>query len=64
MLAQKLNVPVVPLRIDGLFDLKQSGRKLARPGELKVLIGKPLRFSPDTPAEEITSQLEDITWSL
>ena len=46
MLAQKLNIPVVPLRIDGLFDLKQSGRKIARPGELKVLIGKPLRFSP------------------
>jgi long-chain acyl-CoA synthetase len=64
MLAQKLNVPVVPLRIDGLFDLKQSGRKIARSGELKVMIGKPLRFSPDTPAEEITNQLEHVTWSL
>ena len=64
MLAQKLNVPVVPLRIDGLFDLKQSGRKIARRGELKVMIGKPLRFAPDTPAEEITNQLEHVTWSL
>ena len=64
MLAQKLNVPVVPLRINGLFDLKQSGRKLARSGELKVMIGKPLRFAPETPAEEITTQLEDVTWSL
>jgi long-chain acyl-CoA synthetase len=64
MLAQKLGIAVVPLRIDGLFDLKQSSRKLARSGELKVLIGKPLRFSPDTPAEEITSQLEHVTWSL
>ena len=49
MLAQKLNVPVVPLRIDGLFNLKQSGRKIARRGELKVMIGKPLRFAPETP---------------
>jgi long-chain acyl-CoA synthetase len=64
MLAQKLNVPVVPLRIDGLFELKQSGRKLARSGELKVMIGKPLRFAPEIPAEEITNQLEHVTWSM
>ena len=64
MLAQKLNIPVVPLRIDGLFDMKQSGRKIARRGELKVMIGKPLRFDPETPAEEITRQLESVTWSL
>jgi long-chain acyl-CoA synthetase len=64
MLAQKLDVPVVPLRIDGLFALKQSGRKIARRGELKVMIGKPLRFPPETPAEEITNRLEDVTWSL
>ncbi|HWS95179.1 MAG TPA: 1-acyl-sn-glycerol-3-phosphate acyltransferase, partial [Candidatus Methylomirabilis sp.] len=64
MLAQKLGVPVVPLRIDGLFDMKLSGRKIARRGELKVMIGKPLRFEPETPAEEITHRLESVTWSL
>jgi long-chain acyl-CoA synthetase len=64
LLARRLDIPVVPLRIDGLFDLKLSGRKIARRGELKVMIGKPLRFSPETPAEEITSQLEHVTWSL
>jgi long-chain acyl-CoA synthetase len=64
MLAEKLDVPVVPLRIDGLFAMKSVGRKIARRGELKVLIGKPLRFSPEIPAEEITRQLEDITWTL
>ncbi len=64
MLAQRLDIPVVPLRIDGLFDLKLSGRKIAHRGELKVLIGKPLRFSPETPAEEITRQLEQITANL
>jgi long-chain acyl-CoA synthetase len=64
MLAQKLDIPVVPMRIDGLYGMKISGRKIARKGELKVLIGKPLRFSPDTPAEEITRQLEAVTWSL
>ena len=64
MLAQKLDVPVVPVRIDGLYGMKSSGRKIARKGELKVLIGKALRFPPDTPAEEITRQLESVTWNL
>ena len=64
LLAQRLDIPVVPLRIDGLFGMKLSGCKIARRGELKVLIGKPLRFSPETPAEEITNQLEHVTWSL
>jgi len=64
MLAQKLDIPVVPVRIDGLFGMKMSGRKIARPGELKVIIGKPLRFAPDTPPDEITRQLEHVTWAL
>jgi long-chain acyl-CoA synthetase len=64
MLAQKLDIQVVPLRIDGLFDLKSSGRKIARRGELKVMIGKPLGFDPETPAEKITLPLESVTWSL
>jgi long-chain acyl-CoA synthetase len=64
MLAQKLDIPVVTLRIDGLFRMKISGRKIARPGELSVVIGRPLRFTPDMPAEEITRQLENVTWGL
>jgi hypothetical protein len=52
------------LRIDGLFEMKTSGRKIAHWGELKVIIGKPLRFSPETPAQQITRQLESVTWSL
>ncbi len=36
LLAQRLGIPVVSLRIDGLFDMKLSGRKIARRGELKV----------------------------
>ena len=64
LLAQKLDIPVVPLRIDGLFEMKTSGRKIAHWGELKVIIGKPLRFSPETPAQQITRQLESVTWSL
>ncbi len=64
MLASRLDVPVVPMRIDGLYDMKLAGRKIARRGELRVVIGKPVSFPRDTPAEEITNQLEQITAEL
>jgi len=57
-------VPVLPLRIDGLVAMKETGRKIARLGELKVVIGKPMRFPPDTPPDEITNQVEHATWSM
>jgi len=44
--------------------MKIAGRKIAHRGELKVMIGKALRFAPGTPAEDITRQLESLTWSL
>jgi long-chain acyl-CoA synthetase len=61
MLAARLNVPVVPMRIHGLYGMKMAGRKIAHRGELGVTIGKPMRFSPDVPPEEITNQLEHVT---
>ncbi len=64
MLAARLDVPVVPMRIDGLYEMKMAGRKIARPGELTVVVGRPMRFSLEASAEEITSQLEQATWSM
>ncbi|MGB8885614.1 MAG: AMP-binding protein [Candidatus Korobacteraceae bacterium] len=64
MLAARLNIPVLPLRIDGLYEMKMAGHKIARPGDLKVVIGKPMRFPPETPPEEITNQLEHVTWTM
>ena len=64
MLAARLNIPVLPLRIDGLYEMKIAGRKIAHPGELTVVIGKPMNFAPDTPPEEITNQVEHVTWTM
>ena len=64
MLASRLNVPILPIRIDGLWDMKLKGHKIARPGQLTVVIGKPMRFPPDTPPDEITNQVEHVTWSM
>ncbi len=53
-----------PMRIDGLYEMKATGRKIAKPGELTVVIGKPMRFPPDTPPEEITNQVEHEMWTM
>jgi long-chain acyl-CoA synthetase len=58
MLAQRLNIPVVPMRIDGLFALKQSHRILTRPGAVQVTIGAPVSFSADMKPADITRELE------
>ncbi len=64
MLTSRLNVPVLPLRIDGLWDMKLKEQKIARPGQLRIVIGKPMSFPPDTPPDEITNQVEHMTWSM
>jgi long-chain acyl-CoA synthetase len=58
LLAKHLNIPVVPMRFAGLFDLRQRNRILTRPGHVQVTIGKPLRFSADQDPNEITKELE------
>jgi long-chain acyl-CoA synthetase len=58
LLAKQLNLPVVPMRLAGLFDLKHENRILTRPGHVKVTIGEPVRFSPDQDPSEIAKELE------
>jgi long-chain acyl-CoA synthetase len=58
LLAKQLNIPIVPVRLAGLFDLKQQNRILARPGHVQVTIGRPIRFSPDQGPSEIARELE------
>lgn len=58
LLATNLNVPVVPIRIDGLFELKKAGKKFARPGTVSVVIGGPMRFASGTDPLKIAQQLE------
>ena len=58
LLAKRLNLAVVPIYLDGLFDLKRNRRILARPGHVRVTIGQPVRCSPDGEPQEITRDLE------
>ncbi len=59
LLANNLELPVVPMRIDGLFELKQAGKKFAPPGRIKVKIGAPVRFEPDTDPQQIARELRE-----
>jgi long-chain acyl-CoA synthetase len=58
LLAKHLNLPVVPMRLDGLFEVRQANRILAGPGKVRVKIGRPVRFSANHDANEITRELE------
>ncbi len=58
LLSINLNVPVVPIRIDGLYALKKTGRKMTRPGTVTVTIGSAMRFKPGTDPLQITRDLE------
>jgi len=58
LLANNLRVPILPMRIDGLFEVKKAGRKFAPPGRIVVRIGKPLRFEPGTDPAAIAGDLQ------
>jgi long-chain acyl-CoA synthetase len=58
LLARQLNLPIVPIYLRGLFDLKQHERISARPGHVQVTIGAPLYIAPDQNANEIARELE------
>jgi long-chain acyl-CoA synthetase len=64
LLAQRLNLPVLPMRIDGLYEVTRANRKWAPPGAVRVIIGEPIRFDPATPAETITRELQNAVAAL
>jgi long-chain acyl-CoA synthetase len=58
LLARNLNIPVVPVKIDGLFELKRAGKKFSRPGAVTVTIGPAIRFNAESDPSEIAKELE------
>jgi long-chain acyl-CoA synthetase len=64
LLANNLQIPIVPIRIDGLFELKRAGKKFTRPGQVKVRIGAPVQFPLGTDPEWIARELQKRTQAL
>jgi long-chain acyl-CoA synthetase len=59
LLATRLGLPIVPMRIDGLFELAKAGKRRARPGQIRVTIGALVKFGGEATPEEITNTLEE-----
>jgi long-chain acyl-CoA synthetase len=64
LLATNLRIPIVPIRLDGVWQMKQQRRRLARRNELAVHIGAPVTFSANTPANEIAATLQALVQNL
>jgi len=64
MLAQNLQLPIIPMRLDGVWGMKRERRRLAHRGEITVHIGKPVSFSADATPEEIAQRLQQIVTEL
>ena len=58
LLVKRLNVAVLPMRIDGLFEVKHAGRRFAPPGRILIRIGKPVTFPSDAEPQEIARELQ------
>jgi len=58
MIASRLDVPVVPVRIEGLEKVLHRSWRLARPGRVRVAFGAPMRLKGDDYAA-LAKQIED-----
>jgi long-chain acyl-CoA synthetase len=57
LLIRELDAPVVPMRIDGLWELKRANRHFAWPGEVTVMVGEPVRYSNQDEPVQIAEDL-------
>jgi long-chain acyl-CoA synthetase len=64
LLANNLAIPIVPMRIHGLFEIKQAGKRFAPPFKIQVKIGTPVRFPGDSDPEWIARELEKLVEQL
>jgi long-chain acyl-CoA synthetase len=58
LLANNLGIPVLPMRIRGLFEVKQAGQKFAPPWKIRVRIGQPMKFPVGTAPERVAQELQ------
>ena len=65
LLWQELGVPVIPVRIDGLGELKNSGaHRWYRTGTLSVSVGEPIALDISATPEQLTEQMHGAVFRL
>jgi long-chain acyl-CoA synthetase len=58
LLASNLKLPVVPIRVDGAYEIREARSKFNRPGRIRIHIGKPVEFPAGSDPQEIARVLE------
>jgi long-chain acyl-CoA synthetase len=59
ILATHLETAIVPVRIDGLYELKAKGRRFfALPNTVSVSFGEPMTINKDENAADVANKLE------
>ena len=58
LLASELNVPVIPVKLRGLFELKKKRQYFVPRGMVSVTFGEPITFAHGTTPADITKALE------
>ena len=58
LLAQNMQVQVIPVRILGTYNILPKGRIIPRRGKVKVTFGKPLAFGKTESIQEISRKLK------
>jgi long-chain acyl-CoA synthetase len=64
LLAARLRAPILPMRLDGIFERKIRGKRWAPPGAIRVTVGKPVSFEEGAQPEKITRELEESVTTL
>jgi long-chain acyl-CoA synthetase len=58
LLVTRLRIPVIPMRLEGLFDLREANKHWTNPGHIRVTVGAPVTFPETETPENITQELE------
>jgi long-chain acyl-CoA synthetase len=59
LLTRQCGVPVLPIALKGLGELKSQGRGWFRSGRIEVRVGQPIRFTTTDSESTITARLHD-----
>jgi 1-acyl-sn-glycerol-3-phosphate acyltransferase len=64
LLAVQLGLPVVPIRLTGVFELLPTGRTLPRRGKVSIRVGAPLHLDPHTSSGEAAALIRKAVHSV
>jgi 1-acyl-sn-glycerol-3-phosphate acyltransferase len=64
LLAIRLRVPVIPVHLDGLFEVLSAHDRWPKPGAIRIRFGEPLSFAEDDDYRSATARIEEAVVNL